>query len=250
LKISVITVTYNSAATLQNTIDSVASQDYLPLEYIIVDGNSKDDSVDLIQRNASSITHWVSEPDHGMYDAMNKGIQMAKGDIVGILNSDDFFYDQRVLSKIIAAFENDPTVEAIIGDIVFVKEDTGNQILRRYSAKGWKPSKFALGYMPPHPSFFVRRECFEKLGYYKTDYKIAADYELLIRFLHKGGIKWKYLPLITTKMRMGGLSTSGFHSLITLNKEIYRACRENGVYTNYVMIYSKYLFKPFEFVFK
>lgn len=250
MKVTILTVTFNSIGTLQDTIDSVALQDYPSVEYIVVDGNSKDGTVDLIQRNGSSITHWISESDQGMYDAMNKGIRMATGDIVGILNSDDFFYDKQVLSKVSAAFGEDSNLQAIIGDIVFVKGDSGDQILRRYSAKGWKPSKFARGYMPPHPSFFVRRECFEKLGYYKTDYKIAADYELLIRFLHKGGVMWKYLPLITTKMRMGGLSTRGFQSLITLNKEIYRSCRENGVYTNYAMIYSKYLFKPFEFVFK
>lgn len=231
-------------------MDSVALQDYPAVEYIVVDGNSNDGTVNQIQDNADNVSQWQSEPDQGMYDAMNKGIRMATGDVVGILNSDDFFYNEHVLSKINWAFAEDPKLEAIIGDIVFVKGDDGKQILRRYSAKDWKPSKFALGYMPPHPSFFVRRECFEKLGYYKTDYKIAADYELLIRFLHKGGLKWRYLPLITTKMRMGGLSTRGFQSLITLNKEIYRACRENGVYTNYAMIYSKYFFKPFEFIFK
>lgn len=138
----------------------------------------------------------------------------------------------------------------MIGDIVFVDDEDENKIIRRYSAKKWKPSKFAWGYMPPHPSFFVRKEFFDKLGPYKTDYKIAADYELLIRFLLKGKINWKYLPIVTTKMRMGGLSTQGFQSLVTLNKEIARGCKENQVYTNPAMIYSKYLFKPFEFIFK
>jgi glycosyltransferase involved in cell wall biosynthesis len=249
LKISLITVTYNSAKTLQDAISSVAKQVHPDIEYIIVDGDSKDGTVDIIKENESTITKWVSEQDKGMYDAMNKGIKMATGDVVGILNSDDFFFDPNVLSKIAAAF-NSYSTDAIIGDIVFVDDKDPEKIIRRYSAKKWKPSKFAWGYMPPHPSFFVRKNFFEKLGYYKIDYKIAADYELLIRFLLKGSLRWKYLTIVTTKMRMGGLSTQGLQSLITLNKEIARGCRENQVYTNLAMIYSKYLFKPFEFIFK
>lgn len=249
--ISIITVTYNSCRTLYDCIKSFAFQTYFNLEYIIIDGNSLDNTLNVVKsfRNEINIK-FMSEFDNGLYDAMNKGIRMASGDVVGILNSDDVFYDEQVLAKVAKAFEEEPELDAVIGDIVFVKEDDLNQVVRKYSAKNWKPSKFAWGYMPPHPSFFVRREWFEKLGYYKTDYKIAADYELLIRFLLKGGLRWKYLPLTTTKMRMGGLSTRGIQSLLTLNKEIYRACKENGVYTNYAMIYSKYLFKPFEFIFK
>ena len=250
LKISLITVTYNSAQTLQDTISSVAKQEYPDIEYIVVDGSSKDNTVDIIRRNESTISNWVSEPDKGMYDAMNKGINMATGDVIGILNSDDFFFDPKVLAEIAAAFNASSSPDAVIGDIVFVDDEDENKIIRRYSAKKWKPSKFAWGYMPPHPSFFVRKEFFDKLGSYKTDYKIAADYELLIRFLLKGKINWKYLPIVTTKMRMGGLSTQGFQSLVTLNKEIARGCKENQVYTNPAMIYSKYLFKPFEFIFK
>ncbi|MDO6440377.1 glycosyltransferase family 2 protein [Cyclobacterium sp. 1_MG-2023] len=249
MKISLITVTYNSAKTLQDTISSVAQQEYPDIEYIVVDGNSKDNTVDIIKENESTVSNWVSERDKGMYDAMNKGIKMATGDVVGILNSDDFFFDTKVLAEIANAFHS-PSTDAVIGDIVFVDDEDENKIIRRYSAKKWKPSKFAWGYMPPHPSFFVRKEFFDKLGAYKTDYKIAADYELLIRFLLKGGINWKYLPIVTTKMRMGGLSTQGFQSLVTLNKEIARGCKENQVYTNPAMIYSKYLFKPFEFIFK
>lgn len=250
MKVSLITVSYNSVKTLRETIFSVANQYYFNIEYSVVDGGSKDGTIDIIKENEKGISISISEFDNGLYDALNKGIRMATGDVVGILNSDDVFYDEQVLANVANAFEEEPELDAVIGDIVFVKEDDLNQVVRRYSAKNWSPSKFAWGYMPPHPSFFVRREWFEKLGYYKTDYKIAADYELLIRFLLKGGLRWKYLPLTTTKMRMGGLSTRGIQSLITLNKEIYRACRENGVYTNYAMIYSKYLFKPFEFIFK
>jgi len=252
MKISIITVCYNSEEFIESAMQSVLSQTYQEIEYIIVDGLSKDSTPSRIENSEQLFDgkmKWVSESDEGLYDAMNKGIKMANGDIVGILNSDDFFYDDQVLSKVAKAFE-DPSVQATTGDIVFVRDNDLNKVIRHYSAKNWKPSKFAWGYMPPHPSFFVRRELFDQLGYYQTDYRIAADYELLIRFLLKNRINWKYLPIITTKMRMGGASTDGLKSLITLNKEIARGCQENDVYTNYAMIYSKYFFKPFEFLSK
>ncbi|PRY88361.1 glycosyltransferase family 2 protein [Mongoliibacter ruber] len=246
--ISLITVTYNSEKTLLETIKSVKAQNYHSIQYIVIDGASTDGTINLIENNNDVITTFKSEPDQGIYDAMNKGIRLATGDIVGIINSDDFFFDNQVLSTIAKEFE-DQELMATIGDIVFVNSNDENKIIRKYSSKKWSPSKFAWGYMPAHPSFFVRRDLFDHLGFYKTDYKIAADYELLIRFLLKNSINWKYLPLITTKMRMGGASTSGLKSLITLNKEILRACKENGVYSNYLMIYSKYFLKPFEFLF-
>ena len=249
LKISIITVSFNSERTIANTIQSVISQNYPHIEYIVVDGASKDRTAEIINSYSEGIAKIISEPDKGMYDAMNKGILAATGDIVGILNSDDFFYDDQVISKVAQAFQDQET-EATIGDIVFVKESSENEILRRYSSKKWTPAKFAWGYMPPHPSFFVKKSLFEKFGLYKTNFKIAADYELLIRFLLINKIKWRYFPLTTTKMRMGGLSTQGISSVITLNKEIARACRENGLYSNFLMIYSKYFFKPFEFLFK
>lgn len=249
MKVSIITVVYNSISTLSDAIDSVLSQDYPKIEYIIVDGGSTDGTVKLVQGFGDRIGKFISEPDQGMYDAMNKGINAATGDIVGILNSDDFLFDKHVITNVVKAFQ-DIEVEATIADIVFVKDPSEDVVLRKYSAKNWKPGKFAWGYMPPHPSFFVRKPLFEKYGLYKTDYKIAADYELLIRFLLVNKAKWKYLPITTTKMRMGGLSTRGFKSLLTLNKEIARACKENSLYSNYLMIYSKYFFKPFEFLFK
>lgn len=251
MKFTIITVCYNSSAFLRDAILSVKNQTYQNIEYIIVDGRSTDGTIDIIRESEFLFgggLRWISEKDEGLYDAMNKGIMMATGDVVGILNSDDFFYDNSVLKKIAAAFGT-AEVEAIIGDIVFVKDSNHDKIIRYYSSRRWKPSKFAWGYMPPHPSFFIKRELFEKFGYYKIDYRIAADYELLIRYLLKAGISWRYEPIITTKMRMGGMSTNGFKSLLKLNNEIIRGCKENGVYTNKLMVYSKYLFKPFEFIF-
>lgn len=247
MKISVVTVVYNCADTIRGCIESVLGQDYPDVEYIVVDGASKDGTVDVIKEYEGRIAHFISEKDKGIYDAMNKGIRMATGDVVGILNADDFFYDNKTISNIAQAFTKKPSLDATIADIVFVNE-ANDRILRHYDAKNWRPSKFAWGFMPPHPSFFCRRHLFDKLGYYKTDYKIAADYELLIRFLYVNKVHYSYLPIITTRMRMGGVSTKNLNSILTLNKEIKRACVENELGTNFLKIYTKYIFKPFEFV--
>ncbi|MBZ0099752.1 MAG: glycosyltransferase [Taibaiella sp.] len=247
MKISIITVVYNCAPTIQGCIESVLAQDHDDIEYIIIDGGSKDGTVDIVKGFGDRIAKFISEKDKGIYDAMNKGIKMATGDVVGILNADDFFYDTNTISQIAAAFKADPGLDATIADIVFVNDDN-TRILRHYSAGKWRPSKFAWGFMPPHPSFFCKRHLFNDLGYYKIDYKIAADYELLIRYLYVNQINYQYLSMKTTRMRMGGVSTRNINSILTLNKEIKRACEENNLGTNFLKIYTKYLFKPFEFV--
>lgn len=247
MKVSIVTVVYNCSETIQGCIESVLNQDYEDVEYIIVDGCSNDGTLDVIEKYKSQLGQFISEKDKGIYDAMNKGIKLATGDVVGILNADDFFYSKDTISKIVASFESDGSIDATIADIVFVNEDN-SRVLRHYNARKWNPEKFAWGYMPPHPSFFCKRNLFDKLGLYKTDYKIAADYELLIRYLYVNKINYKYLPMITTRMRMGGVSTKNVNSILTLNKEIKRACKENNLGTNFLKIYTKYIFKPFEFV--
>jgi glycosyltransferase involved in cell wall biosynthesis len=247
MKISIITVVYNNAAMIGQCIDSVLAQDCDDIEYIVIDGASTDGTVDVVKGYGNKISKLISEKDRGLYDAMNKGIKAATGDVVGILNSDDFFYDNQIISKIAQAFKNEP-LDATIADIVFVKRNTQDKVIRTYSAKKWTPSKFAWGYMPPHPSIFIKRSVLNKIGPYKTEYQIGADFELLIRCFTQEGFRWKYLPMITTKMYMGGKSTSGFKSLFVINKEQRKACRENNIPTNYLKIYSKYLFKPFEFL--
>ena len=249
MKISIVTVVYNNVSTIAQAIESVLSQDYKDVEYIVVDGRSTDGTIDVINRYKDKISRFVSEPDKGMYDAMNKGIRMATGDVVGILNADDFLCSNDVVSKIVTAFSEDKSLEATIADIVFIKESDHNKVIRYYSARNWRPTKLVWGFMPPHPSFFCKKDVYERYGYYQTDYKIAADYELLIRFLLAKRIRYKYLSMITTKMRMGGKSTRNLNSNFIINNEIKRGCRENSVYTNYLMIYSKYFFKPFEFLF-
>jgi glycosyltransferase involved in cell wall biosynthesis len=189
----------------------------------------------------------LSEPDKGIYDAINKGLKLSTGDIVGILNSDDVFFNNNIIEKIVRAF-NDYDIDAVFGDAQFVDPVKPTKLVRYYSSKAFASHKFKYGYMPAHPSFYVKRTLFEKLGYYKTDYKIAADFELLIRFLHTNPIKFKYLEIPFVLMRMGGVSNKTLLSKYILNKEIARACKENGIQTNYFNIYSKYFIKVFDFV--
>ena len=247
LTVSIITVSYNSFGTISDTIKSVLAQTYSNIEYIIIDGSSNDGTRELISSFGNKISKFVSEPDKGIYDAINKGIRLATGDIVGILNSDDFFYDNNVIERVAVAFEENE-IDAVFGDVQFVDPEKTSKIIRYYSSKKFNPAKFKFGFMPAHPSFYVKRELFEKLGYYKTDYKIAADYELLIRFLYVNQIKYKYIEMPFVSMRTGGVSNKSICSNVTLNKEIARACKENGIRTNYLYIYSKYFLKMFEFL--
>jgi glycosyltransferase involved in cell wall biosynthesis len=247
MKISIITVVYNNQSTINDAIKSILNQDYPNIEYIIIDGNSTDGTIEKIQKYKDHITHFVSEPDKGIYDAMNKGLKLATGDIIGILNSDDFYVNDNIISEIINEFE-DKKVDLIFGDIVFVKPENLNKITRYYSSKDFHPDKFAWGWMPGHPSCFLKREIYEKYGYFKTDYKIAADYEILTRFMAKHGISYSYIPKVFVKMRTGGVSSANLKSNCILNQEIVRACRENGIKTNMPKVLLKYFTKIFQLI--
>ncbi len=246
MKISIITVTCNSASTIKDTLQSVSRQQYADIEHILVDGNSQDDTVSII-KSFPHITNFVSEPDNGLYDAINKGIRMSTGDVVGVLHSDDFFPDEHVLSRIVEIFHQ-KQADAVFGDVAFVKPDNLGKITRLYSSDKFHPRKFAYGYMPAHPSFYVRRKCYEDYGLYKLDYKIAADYELLMRFMHQHHISYAYAPFVMVHMRTGGVSNKSFLSRYVLNKEIVKACRENGVNTNMARLSMKYFNKVFEYI--
>ncbi len=252
MKISLITACYNSAATIRTAIESVLSQRGVDVEYIVVDGGSTDGTVDIIKEYSTCSTRstrltfkWLSERDQGMYDAINKGIAMATGDVVGILNADDVLESPDTLAHVAGTF--DESVDAIYADIRFVKQDLQTTI-RYYGAKHWKPWMFQWGKMPPHPSVYIRRELFEQFGYYKLGYEIAADYELLIRYLRKAKLRTRYLGESLVRMRMGGKSTRGWQSFKTLNTENVRANRENGYFCCFPMMLPKYLFKIFEFI--
>ena len=248
MKFSLITVTFNSSVTLHDTIQSVFLQTYPEIEYIIVDGLSEDCTIDIIKEYASLFhgrLDWISEKDNGLYDAMNKGIRMATGDIIGIINSDDFYHRRDTIMRVAEAFKNSD-VQAVYGDVRFVNPQNLDKTVRYYSSKRFTPEMFRFGFMPAHPTFFTYRKYFEVFGYYKIDYKIAADYELLIRFLYVHQLKSKYLPFDFMKMRIGGTSTASIRSNILLNKEIVRACKENGIWTCMPLLFLKYLVKVFE----
>ena len=240
MKISIITATFNSAATIADCLRSVASQTQ-PVEHIIVDGASRDNTLEIV-RGVSPTAHILSEPDHGIYDAMNKGIKLAHGDIVGILNSDDFYASPQVIEKVTALFQQSGA-DALFADLVYVRPDNLEKVVRYYSGAGFTPDMFAWGWMPPHPTFFVRRELYEQYGLFRTDYKIAADYELTARFLSHQKVRYVYLPEVIVRMRTGGISTRSLRSNWILNREILRACAENGISTNIWKVYSKYFRK-------
>lgn len=249
MKISIITVTFNSGKTVRDTIESVLKQEYSNYEYLVIDGESKDNTIDIIKEYEPKFEgkmRWVSEKDKGMYDGINKGIRMATGDVVGIINSDDFYHRTDIFGIINNAFEEDKDVQAIYGDVRFVHPDHLEKTVRYYSCKHWKPWRFRFGFMPAHPTFFTYKENFEKYGYYQYDYHIAADYELLIRHLYTNKVPAKYVPIDFMKMRTGGRSTNGWKANVLLNKEIVRACNENGIWTCLPLLFMKYFIKVFE----
>lgn len=240
-RISIITAVRNGAGTLQDCLVSVHRQTS-PVEHIVIDGASTDATLEVAARHGGGISRLVSEPDGGIYDAMNKGIRMAGGDVIGCLNADDFFIDDTVMATVAEAFHV-YRIDALFADLVYVNPRNLEKIVRYYRGAGFSVGDFASGLMPPHPTFFARRECFEKYGFYKTDYRIAADFELLARFLFRHRVAYHYLPKIITTMRTGGVSTRNLKSNIILNQEILRACRENGIRTNILKIYMKYFRK-------
>jgi glycosyltransferase involved in cell wall biosynthesis len=244
-KVSIITATFNSAATIRSTLDSIATQTYANIEHIVVDGLSKDNTVDIVKQYPN--VKLIVEKDKGLYDAINKGIKAANGEIVGILNSDDFFPTNDVVEKMVQGFIS-TNADAVYSDIAFVHPNNLNKIIRYYSSAKFNTNKFKYGYMPAHPSFYAKKSCFEKFGYYYIDYKIAADYELLMRFMHTHKIKTTYLPITMVYMRTGGVSNQNLKSRWVLNKEIIKACEANQVYTNMSLLGFKYFNKIGEFI--
>jgi glycosyltransferase involved in cell wall biosynthesis len=245
MKISIITVCYNSAATLEKTILSVAHQTYKDIEYIIVDGNSNDGTLELIKKHEDKISKWISEPDKGLYDAMNKGIALATGDLIGILNSDDTFNSNTVVEEI-TNFHVQNNIDASIGNIIQHKEN--GKIVRLYSSKKWIPEKLKIGFMPPHPSLFFKRELFDKYGNYDLGFKIGADYELITRYFFKNKISWKYSGITTTAMLVGGLSSSGSGSYKLITQEIKKALLMNEISFTSIKIQFRFLWKIFGFL--
>ncbi|MEK9154616.1 MAG: glycosyltransferase family 2 protein [Patescibacteria group bacterium] len=228
MKISIITVSYNSAATIEDTIESVLSQSYKDIEYIIIDGGSTDGTLEIINKYKGKIAKFISEPDKGLYDAMNKGIKLTTGAIIGTLNSDDVYADEKVIELVV---ENMKIKEADVlwGNLIYVDKFNLNKIIRYWKSSNYQEAKFKIGWHPPHPTFFVKKSIYEKYGVFNLDFKIAADYELMLRFLEKYKIKSCYFDKVLVKMREGGISNKSIYNIIKANIEVANAWKINNL---------------------
>ena len=226
-KISIITVSYNASVTIADTIKSIIAQKYPNIEYIVVDGGSTDGTVDIIRKYEDHIHAWVSESDNGIYDAMNKGIAMATGDVIGILNADDIYAHEYAVQQVAAIFE-DSSIACCYGDLVYVSEDL-TQTVRYWKSSPCDQSLFSKAWIPPHPTFFVRKEEYERCGIFDLRYKLAADYELMLRFLWKFKLKAAYIPDTLIKMRLGGATNNSLKNILHGNMEIYAAAKKIGL---------------------
>lgn len=243
--VSVITVCYNSAATLARALQSVADQDWLRVEHIVIDGASTDSTPAIIERFLPRLAHVVSEPDDGIYDAMNKGLDRASGDIVCFLNADDQYADPQVLSRVTAQMRK-LDLDALTGDVGFFREQDPLRMVRRYRSDLFHPTRLAWGWMPAHPALFLSSTVIRRVGRFRTDYRIAGDFEYIVRTFHNHALSYRHLPEVLVNMQTGGASTNGWRSKILLNQEVLRACRENGLQTNMLKILSKYPAKILE----
>ena len=244
VKISIITVTFNRAHVIKDTIEGVLMQKYKNYEYIVVDGASKDNTVEILKKYEPKFEgrmRWVSEKDNGLYDAINKGIKMATGDVVGIINSDDFFHRDDVFDAIAEGFKDDET-EVIFGNERIINPETPDVNYRFEAPWYFRRWMFRFGLEPPHPTFYARKSCFEKWGYYKMGYVISADFDLMMRFLMIHKAKYKYVKHTILTFRNSGISTDSSNRLM-MNKEIVRSCKENGMWSCLPFVYCKYFFK-------
>ncbi len=246
MRISIITATYNSAATIRDTVSSVKAQSFESVEHLIIDGGSTDGTLDIL-KEYQYIDRISSEPDRGIYDAMNKGIGMANGDVIGILNSDDHYAGPKVLAKVAEAFASTET-DAVYGDLDYVDAKDTNRIVRSWRSGQYVPGAFKWGWMPPHPTFFVRKEIYERYGGFNLNLGTAADYELMLRFIHRQGIRLAYLPEVLVKMRSGGASNASLAARLKANQNDLKAWKENDLEPYWFTLYLKPLRKIGQFL--
>lgn len=242
MKVSVITVTLNSEKYLSDCINSVRGQNYKNIEHIIIDGKSTDSTIEIIQKNSRHISHWVSETDHGMYDAINKGIQLATGDVIGILNSDDMFASADSVKSIVDCFENTQS-DSVYGNLIYVDPKNMGKVIRYWKGVSFKRSRFRYGWMPAHPTFYVRREMIQKYGLYENHYHTAADYEFMTRYLFLHKVSSSYLDVMLIKMRCGGISNGSLKSRIRANRRDYLAMKKNKIPFSFLVSILKPLIK-------
>ena len=248
MRISIITVSYNSAATISDTLTCIAGQHYDNVEHIIVDGKSTDNTISVIN-GFKHVKKVISEPDSGLYEAMNKGLQMATGDIIGILNSDDVYADNAVLNKVAEAFLDSAT-QCVYGDLQYVQSNNINRVVRTWKAGKFVRENFLYGWMPPHPTFFVRREVYDKVGNFNTELKSAADYEMMLRILYKYAYAAAYIPSVLVKMRSGGISNASLRNRFRANREDAKAWKLINRRPHFFTLYLKPLRKIPQYLIK
>lgn len=246
MKVSIVTPVYNRADCIEKCLFSVSDQSYPNIEHILIDGGSTDGTIDIIKKNINSKTILFSEPDTGIFDALNKGLDKSSGDIILVLNSDDYLVDRNIVNEITQIFF-DTSCEIVYGDVCFFKQEN-NKIIRRFNSGFFSPDKIQFGFQPAHPAMFIKKTIYNEYGNYDTDFKIAGDFEFIARIFSGRALKLFYLKKVLVNMRSGGVSTSfNLSSKILLNKEILQACKKNGIKTNCIKILYRYFFKISEY---
>ena len=243
MKVSIITVCYNSESTIKDTLESVFSQSYFDIEYIIIDGLSKDNTLTIINEQREKVTHVISESDKGIYDAMNKGIKLATGEIIGILNSDDLFSDDKIISSIVDIFQENSNIDAVYGDLIYFETKNPQKCVRYWKSVPFYDNFFDDGYVIPHPTLFVRKNIYDKLGSYYPYFKISSDYEFMIRTFKVNNFIPFYFDKVIVKMRMGGKSTKNWKNILTGNIEIYKAWKMNNLSVPLFFYIKRFIFK-------
>lgn len=253
MKISVITAVYNNLSMIKSALESVKSQSYTDIEYIVIDGSSTDGTKEFLDQNIQHITTFISEPDNGIYDALNKGIKLATGDIICFLHADDVYSDNDVLKEVANHFKNNK-VDSVYGNLVYVSKDDINNVVRYWKSGEFSRSKLNFGWMPPHPAFFVKKEIYEKYGFFDTTYTIAADYDFILRILGTKNLSTSYIDRTLYKMRLGGVSNRNIKSIIMKSREDYKALKKNNVGSVFTLIFKniskipQFIISNFEFL--
>ena len=239
MKVSIITAVRNGAATISAALESVAGQTYPDIEHIVVDGLSTDGTMDVVRQHSARLAKVVSEADEGIYDAFNKGLRLATGDIVAFLNADDVYAGPTVVQAVDEVFQRSQT-SAVFGDVDFVRPEDPGRVVRHYSSRNFSARRLRYGWMPAHPSLFLERRLIDRFGGFDPTYRIAGDFELVARLFGRERIDFQYVPRVFVTMRTGGASTRGIRSTMTINREILRACRQNGIETNRAMLWLRF----------
>lgn len=232
MKTSIITVTLNSEKTIKETIESVIRQNHQNIEHIVIDGGSSDNTISIVQSYKKHISTLISENDYGIYDAMNKGIDVSTGDIIGFLNSDDFYANNEVIYSVLKEFRNNPKIDACYSDLIYVDKFNTSKIIRYFKSSRFKEGLFSKGWCPPHPTFFAKRSVYESFGKFDTNYQISSDVDLMMRFLEKHKIKTQYIPEVWVKMRTGGTTNKNLKNIWLQNKEILLSFNKNNLSVN------------------